>query len=357
MAQLVSVVSRSLSNSEVYRREADGVRSRTTAVAVFCYNRPGALHQLFSTLVPQLCGTEISVWVFRDGPRTPEDLKSQERIDELVFRDLAEVPYTYVRRSSNHGLGESIIRGVTQVSKRVNRVIVLEDDLVLHPGAIRYFVTHLDSCERSPDVFSISGYVDPVTERSLGGDAEAEFLCTRPTTWGWATWSDVWRACPWDREHYERLRSDGPSMAKIRRLGADVVPWLDGYLRGEIDSWGIRWTAYHAVNQGLAVYPARTRVHNEGMGLHATNTLFSLSTMPHLRGRRPAHWLPASGSYSRYARAANCHYLRQFHTTAFRWRVALRSFRAFVWLKRCLIRLLTLVRPQQTSAPGGTANS
>ena len=59
----------------------------------------------------------------------------------------------------------SIIAGVTQACEEHGRVIVLEDDLLLSPVALRYFNAALDRYADDPRVMHVSGYMFPVRKR------------------------------------------------------------------------------------------------------------------------------------------------------------------------------------------------
>ena len=65
-----------------------------------------------------------------------------------------EVHYKFALQ--NKGLGNSVIKGVTEVINRYGKAIVLEDDLILAP--ISFFMNQgLDKYKEETSVFSICG--------------------------------------------------------------------------------------------------------------------------------------------------------------------------------------------------------
>ena len=67
-----------------------------------------------------------------------------------------------IHRDKNFGLAESIIQGVTEVLKESEKVIVLEDDMVVSPYFLEYMNEALEQFVDDNRVISVHGYVYPV---------------------------------------------------------------------------------------------------------------------------------------------------------------------------------------------------
>jgi GT2 family glycosyltransferase len=67
-----------------------------------------------------------------------------------------------IEASENLGLTFSILSGISQVCEEHSRIIVLEDDLVLHPRTLDFMIQALDRYEDDPRVSHGSGFSFPI---------------------------------------------------------------------------------------------------------------------------------------------------------------------------------------------------
>src|SRR5262249_23316962 len=127
--------------------------------------------------------------VFSDGAKGPEDGAAVAAVRRLV----AERPWggtiQLVERDKNLGLARAVITGVSTVTQQYSRAIVLEDDLIVSSGFLRYMNEALDRYQDNERVMQIAGYLYPI---ETPAHADALFL-PFTTSWGWATWQRAWR--------------------------------------------------------------------------------------------------------------------------------------------------------------------
>ena len=155
-----------------------------TPVALFTYNRPEHTTRAFQSLENCSRLAECSLHVYCDGPKSGADEKSVAATRAVVRKQAERLGATVIERDSNLGLARSLVGGVTALCEQFGRVIVVEDDLVLHPSFVDYMLQALDRYAHEPNAYQISGYMFPVTQPSKP-DA---FFLPLITTWGWATW-------------------------------------------------------------------------------------------------------------------------------------------------------------------------
>ncbi len=55
-------------------------------------------------------------------------------------------------------------------------------------------------------------------------------------------------------------------------MGSDMTGMLDKQMKGEMDSWAIRWCYHQFRKQSFTVYPVFSKVKNNGFGEDATHT-------------------------------------------------------------------------------------
>jgi hypothetical protein len=235
--------------------------------ALFAYRRPGHLRRAAESLAANPEAAHTDVYVFCDGAKSRRDAGDVQAV-RVIARALGGFhSVTVIERNRNLGLAASLIAGVTQVVDAHDRVIVVEDDLVLSP----YFLSFMDQAlERYADderVASVHGYIFPVRH-----PLPETFFLKGAECWGWATWRRAWRR--FNPDAADLLRS-----IRERRLehefdldGAYPYTAHLGYqARGKLDSWAIRWRASCYLANMLTLYPGRALVRNAGFdasGVH-----------------------------------------------------------------------------------------
>jgi len=238
-------------------------------IAVFVYKRPHHTARLIDSLLANPSVADSPVFVFCDGARTAEDREAVETTRRLVRERVG--PYgEIIERTTNLGLASSIVGGVTELVMRYGRVIVLEDDLILHRGCIDFLNAALRHYADDERVYHVNAYRYPIPA------AAAPSLSRLTSSWGWATWRRAWEAFEHDAAKLEQLiRAAG--LASDMDFGGSFpfFAMLQQQVLGQIDSWAIRWYASVLLRKGLAVYPGVSQTVNGGMdstGSHSPAT-------------------------------------------------------------------------------------
>lgn len=145
------------------------------------------------------------------------------------------VNYTF--SETNKGLGNSVIKGVTEVINRYGKAIVLEDDLILAPNFLFFMNQGLDKYKEEKSVFSICGYSNKVkVPKDYSYDT---YFCTRSSSWGWATWADRWNSVDWELENFDKYHILKKEFN--RWGGSDCWKMLNDWKCGRNKSWAIRF--------------------------------------------------------------------------------------------------------------------
>ncbi len=237
----------------------------TTPIVIFGFNRPDAFSRLVDSLKKNPGFNGHPVFVFIDGPRNELD---KPKVDEVIA--LAnELTPNVTASAENKGLGNSVIKGVSEVIAKYGKAIVLEDDLVLMPGFLQYMEDALALYDEDKRIFSICGYGLKINRPAdYVGDV---YLCNRSSSWGWATWADRWQTVDWNVSDWNELASSKRMQQEFNRGGSDMFGMLRGFMEGRNKSWAIRF-CYSQFRQGrYSVHPFRSLVANEGFGADATN--------------------------------------------------------------------------------------
>ena len=243
--------------------------STPAPIALFVYNRPDHVFRTISALQRNPVARDSPLYVFSDGPKGSQDVAAVRAVRRFVKGVTGFDTVSIRQQPKNLGLARSVIAGVTELSAAHGRVIVLEDDLVVAPGFLRFMNDALQRYENEPRVMQVSGYMFPVEDRKRLGQT---FFCRVPTSWGWATWARAW----------ERLNLDSTAMLQslqnpdwreaFNLNGAyPYFEHLTQQAEGKLDVWGVRWYASMFIAGGLCLYPGQSLVQNIGMdgtGMH-----------------------------------------------------------------------------------------
>jgi hypothetical protein len=240
-------------------------------VALFVYNRPWHAKQTVEALKKNTLAQESDLFVFSDAPKSSEPVDPVRQVRDYIKTISGFKTVNIIERAQNMGLANSIIDGVSYLSDKFGRVIVLEDDLVTSPYFLAYMNGALESYSEDERVISIHGYVYPVEEQ-----LPETFFLDGADCWGWATWRRGWAL----------FNSDGQALLgelKNRKLIKDFdfngsYPYskmLEGQIKGANNSWAVRWYASAFLANKLTLYPGRSLVHNIGndnSGTHCGTT-------------------------------------------------------------------------------------
>lgn len=237
-------------------------------LALFAYNRPKHTFRTLSSLSKNPEFNTSPLFIFCDGPRGTHDLDAV-RATQRIAMDWDHPGKTVTVSESNRGLANSIIFGVTELTRSFGSVIVIEDDLELAPAFLGFMNRGLDEYSENEQVFHVSGYSFPVLPKSPS--IEGVFV-PLTSSWGWATWERAWKFFDPDMSQYGVLRSDRNLRKSFDLDGSyKYFRMLERQKEGKIDSWAIRWYLSVFMKGGLSLFPSQSLVRNtgfDGSGTH-----------------------------------------------------------------------------------------
>jgi len=246
-------------------------------VALFVFNRPEHTLQALTSLSTNPEFLISPLFIYCDGARNVEEKYDIERTRDLV-RNWEHPIKTIFEAEQNRGLAISIFSGVTELLERFDKVIVVEDDLVVSNCFLSYLNSALKKYQNTPQVMQVSAYMFPILEFS---DRNETLFLPNISSWGWATWDRAWRNFDLEAKGWESLLNSSDLRYRFNVEGAyDYSDMLLRQMSGEIDSWAIRWNWSVFRHDGLVSYPPTSFVRNagfDGSGTHcATNSYHDL---------------------------------------------------------------------------------
>lgn len=237
-------------------------------IALFTFNRVFQTKRTLEALTLNSECKDSILFVFLDGPKTQNDLLAINEIKNILnsLDNFKQVIIT--EQKVNLGLAKSIIQGINLVFERYDRIIVLEDDIVVSKHFLKFMNDSLSFYEFNEIVWHISAWNYPISTDGL----EDVFLTRIMNCWGWATWKKNWKY--YDNDSHKIISSF--SKEEIRKFNVDGTYdfWNQIILNneGKIKTWAIFWYATIFKNKGLCVNPAQTTTLNIGFDNSGENT-------------------------------------------------------------------------------------
>ena len=239
-------------------------------ILILGFNRPSVLDQTLDSLRSNVSLFSSNLFLSLDGPRDTKDVQAvtdcRKVFDEFA-KEATQATKLYSR--TNQGLRTKVIESVTAAFKKVNKLLVLEDDCLVGESSVDFFNWGFEQLKYRDDIGVVSGtYLGQSRPNN-------SFLAKRFSSWGWATNKQTWKM------FLESSYSQVPLVAlhsEIARLTAkDPFPYRFEYRRisnnlCNLDSWAIPFDMYLRSEELLAIKPTVNQIQNIGFGDNATHT-------------------------------------------------------------------------------------
>lgn len=237
-------------------------------IVLFTYKRLDTLELTIDALKKNYLAKDSVLIIFSDASKDEKDRMSVEKV-RAYLQTIDGFKSVQIHKANvNKGLANSIIAGVSEVFKTYKSVIVLEDDLVSSPNFLDYMNDALIFYFNNPRIFSITGFSIPIKTNT----AYDVYFTNRSSSWGWAIWKNRWETIDWEVSDYKFFKNDIIQRNLFNKMGTDMASMLDSQMKGNLNSWAIRW-CYHQFKYGLySVHPFESKIDNVGFSPEASNT-------------------------------------------------------------------------------------
>lgn len=239
-------------------------------ICLFTYNRLNETQQTVEALKRNYLASQSELYIYSDGPKNPDKAAKVSEVRAYLKGVTGFKSVQIIESTSNKGLANSVIAGVSEVISKFGKVIVLEDDLISAPNFLNFMNQALDFYHENQKIFSISGFtLDLPTLKTYDKDI---YLGYRASSWGWATWKNRWEHVDWEVKDYPAFKWNVFEHIRFMRGGSDMPHMLWKQMHGVIDSWAIRWCYCQFKKDLLTVFPSKSKIVNIGIGEEATHT-------------------------------------------------------------------------------------
>lgn len=237
--------------------------SQPAPLALFVFNRADLLRNTVESLLKNPLCEATDLYVFSDGARAGKkgEAEKVEAVRDFAHRLSGFKRIHVVERPTNAGCRTNVREGIDHVLKRHDRVIAIEDDLLVAPNFLDYMNGCLEKYRDEKRIWCVNGC-------SLSRDYlripdswrfDSYFL-PRNNSYGWATWRDRWAQVEFDlAKQYRSLKQHG-NLEKLRRAGEDLPTMLRDAALGRISSWSVSLSTSLALSGGLCLTPVRSYV-------------------------------------------------------------------------------------------------
>ncbi len=239
-------------------------------IILFTYNRPEHTARTVEALLRNTLANDSILYIYADGSRGERDDSSVAQTREYLKTIIGFKEIHITERTSNFGLAQSIITGVSEVLEKHESAIIVEDDLITSPYFLQYMNDGLVQYNSVEEVISIHGYSYPVK-----GNLPSTYFLKGADCWGWATWKRGWKLF---EANGQKLLSEIDSRGLKEEFNFNnsfnYYKMLEKQVNGQNSSWAIRWYASAFLLNKLTLYPGNSMVHNIGndnSGTHSKN--------------------------------------------------------------------------------------
>ena len=242
-------------------------------IVLFVYNRPEHTKRTVESLLNNTLVSKSTLFIFSDGAKSDKDIQNVDAVRNYIktLRDFDKIEI--IEREKNFGLANSVIIGVNEVISLFGKVIILEDDMISSPYFLKYMNEVLNYFEDNQRIYSVTGYTFPI--KIPENYKHPLYLSPRSSSWGWGTWKNRWEKADWEIKDFQSFINDKSRVEYFNKGGDDLTRMLKNSISGKVDSWSVKWTYTHFLNNAYCVYPVKSRIKNIGAdssGVHTSKT-------------------------------------------------------------------------------------
>ena len=158
-----------------------------STILCFGFDRPMHLERMLKSLEENKESVDSDVYICIDGPAEGTDKVMHAKTVEVAKNNWNFKSKNLILRKENLDCRTNIINTITELFETNERLIILEDDLVLGTNFLSYMNGALNKYINDTSMWCINAYTYPQLNLK-GGSSISKYI----SPWGWGTWSDRW---------------------------------------------------------------------------------------------------------------------------------------------------------------------
>ena len=242
-------------------------------IVLFTYNRLDHTKKTVEALKRNNLAKYSRLYIFSDGARDEAGVEKVEEVRKYLHQITGFKEVHIKEWDKNVGLTENIVEGVSTLTEKYGKVIVLEDDIVTAKYFLQFMNDALEIYKDEDRVMTISGFCRSTDKEGL---PETYFLPWF-SCWGWATWKRSWKYYEYNPE--KALNETTPEIRRKIDMNGTWDNWeqVVNNSNGNIYTWDI-FFYMDVINQnGLNLYSKWDLSKNigaDGSGEHGASTIW-----------------------------------------------------------------------------------
>lgn len=243
-------------------------------IVCFGYDRPNHLNNLLSSLEKNPEAQDSDVTISIDGVNENTNLQLHNKTLEVANQRWNFKSTNILYRKTNLGCRENILTSINEMFDKTNKLIILEDDLLLGKYFLDYMNKSLIFYENYSDIWHINGYSYPQLVNNSTSASISRFV----SPWGWGTWKNRWETFISKNYHKENIISNKNSEDIYKFNHNGLYDWEDIIKKHQLQKtsiWDAYWYQAVFLENGYSVFPNKSFVQNfgfDGTGVHCSDT-------------------------------------------------------------------------------------
>jgi hypothetical protein len=236
-------------------------------IALFVYNRLWHTNQVIKSLQHNSLAKNSDLVIFSDSFKNNQDYNSVQELRNYLRTISGFKSVTIIERSHNFGLAKSFIEGISFITDKYKKGIILEDDNLVAPYFLEYINQGLLMYQNDEQVAAITGYMYPCTE-----NLPETFFLQGSEVWGFGIWQRSWKLF---ESNSIKLLKEIYHRKLAKKFNHDncymYTDILEKQSQGLNESWGVRWHASAYLKNMYTLFPKKSLVKNIGFdatGVH-----------------------------------------------------------------------------------------
>lgn len=230
-------------------------------VVLFTYKRLETTKKVVDSLLTNEESSNTDLIVYSDGPKRDSDNYKVEGVRQYLKSLTGFKSVKIIYRDKNFGLAQSFIQGITETLIEFERAIFLEDDNLLSRHFLSFMNRALDQYKDNEKVVCVTGNSWP-----LFPSQKHPYFVRGAETWSMGTWRRGWKHFNDDGKKLLLDIQRKNLVKKFRSDGFGFYEMLQRQVKGEIDSWGVRWWASAFLDETYCLYPHKPLCVSIGYG-------------------------------------------------------------------------------------------
>lgn len=229
-------------------------------VAFFTYIRFKKLKRAIEKLKKNDLSKKTDIFFFSDAAKNTNEIKKVNRVREYLKNIKGFKKKRIIIRSKNLGNGTNIIKGINEVFKKYDKIIVLEDDLDIGENFLTFMNNCLFKYSKNKKIWHVGGWTYNINIKNQYDI----FFSSIMNCWGWATWKNRWNKISLNEEKYISIFSK--KMIHNFDIESSTNNWSQ-MIRNKkklLNTWAVFWHATIFSHNGITIYPKFSLVKNIG---------------------------------------------------------------------------------------------